>query len=463
MGIGIYARISTDSEHLGLGVGRQEDDARTISRLRGWDVTDVYVDNDVSAFITRVIRPEFERMLTDLSNKRIDGIVAYDLDRFARQPSDLERAIRIFDARHGLVFATVQGDVDLSTPDGRTMARVLVAFANKASMDTSRRTRRKYLEMAQSGRIKRTRFRPFGWQEDRVSLNEPEATAIRDAAQDVLNGQSLHSIARRWNEMELQTSAGSAWIQKTVRNVLISPRLAGYGIYQREMALDQDGQRVMSERTPILDTDTWEALQAVIRHPSRTGPPAHVGARKRLLTALLRCGLCGKPLQSDFHAREQIHIYTCKPYSTRRGCGKIRVSGPRVDELISELTLRYLAERHIEPESSWWREGELASARERIRELMDAYAEARLSAEVVFPAVSKLEAEANELASARSAWLANQMRDRAVPEDVRTAWPNMDLHEQRSVIDSVIENVIIKPAAKAGGRFDPERVEVIWR
>ncbi len=34
-----------------------------------------------------------------------------------------------------LVFATVQGDIDLSTPAGRTMARVMVAFANKASMD----------------------------------------------------------------------------------------------------------------------------------------------------------------------------------------------------------------------------------------------------------------------------------------------------------------------------------------
>jgi len=32
--------------------------------------------------------------------------------------------------------------------DGRTMARVLIAFANKSSMDTSRRTARKHLELA---------------------------------------------------------------------------------------------------------------------------------------------------------------------------------------------------------------------------------------------------------------------------------------------------------------------------
>jgi DNA invertase Pin-like site-specific DNA recombinase len=96
------------------------------------------VENDVSAYKTKVVRPEFEALLDGLKLGLVDGVVLYDLDRFARQPVDLERAIRIFDDRPGLVFATVQSDIDLSTSDGRTMARVMVAFANKSSMDTSR-------------------------------------------------------------------------------------------------------------------------------------------------------------------------------------------------------------------------------------------------------------------------------------------------------------------------------------
>jgi site-specific DNA recombinase len=106
-----------------LGVARQEQDARTVTHLRGWDVQQVYVDNDVSAFNTKVFRHEFERMLEDLSIGAVDGCVVHDLDRFARQPADLERAIKIFDNRDGMAFATVQGDIDLSSPDGRTMAR----------------------------------------------------------------------------------------------------------------------------------------------------------------------------------------------------------------------------------------------------------------------------------------------------------------------------------------------------
>jgi site-specific DNA recombinase len=121
---------------LGLGVGRQQADTRKLVDLRGWTLAEIYLDNDVSAYQPKVIRPDFERMLADLEAGVIQGIAVYDLDRLARQPADLERIISIYD-RKPLVFATVQGDIDLSTPDGRTMARVMVAFANKASMDTA--------------------------------------------------------------------------------------------------------------------------------------------------------------------------------------------------------------------------------------------------------------------------------------------------------------------------------------
>jgi site-specific DNA recombinase len=116
-------------------VSRQQHDTRKLVDLRGWTLADTYLDNDVSAYQPKVIRPDFERMLVDLETGVIQGVAVYDVDRLARQPADLERIISIYDGKP-LVFATVQGDIDLSTPDGRTMARVMVAFANKASMDS---------------------------------------------------------------------------------------------------------------------------------------------------------------------------------------------------------------------------------------------------------------------------------------------------------------------------------------
>lgn len=203
MRVGTYARISDDAEQLGLGVGRQQDDTRKLVDLRGWTLANTYLDNDVSAYQPKVVRPDFERLLADLETGVIQGIAVYDLDRLARQPADLERIISIYD-RKPLVFATVQGDIDLSTPDGRTMARIMVAFANKASMDTARRVARQKLEKATNG-IGFSNYRPFGWNEDRLTLNEPEAEILRQATRDVLVGTGLFVICGRLNRQGIRT------------------------------------------------------------------------------------------------------------------------------------------------------------------------------------------------------------------------------------------------------------------
>ncbi len=463
MRVGLYTRISSDTEGLGLGVGRQEDDTRTVAGLRGWDVACVYQDNDYSAFDVKVRRPEFERLLADLEGGAVDGVVAYDLDRFARQPADLERAIRIFDTRPGLVFATVQQDLDLSTSDGRTMARVMVAFANKSSMDTSRRIKRKNLELAQRG-VPRSTRRPFGYEDDKVTIRPAEAELVRQAARDVLAGMGLHTIARRWNELGVRTPYGNPWLQSVLKSMLVSPRMAGYRIHQRDIARDAEGNPVMAKREPLLDVSTWESLCAVLKDPERTRRHTYTGGRKRLLSGLVRCGTCGVPMSCDKDFRRSIHTYVCKQQTTRGGCGTVAVSGPRMDELVTALVLRYLSDRAVVHEANpWVDEQRLHDVTTRISELMAAFTAGELTGAVVFPAVSKLEAQADELREARAAWLRDQALIVNRPENVASVWPELDLDRQRAVIESVISAVVVKPAARKGGRFDPSRVEVVWR
>jgi DNA invertase Pin-like site-specific DNA recombinase len=461
--VGVYARISDDSEGMGLGVARQEQDARTVAGLRGWTVAQIYVDNDVSAFNTKVFRHEFERLLGDLAAGVIDGCVVYDLDRFARQPADLERAIKIFDDRPGMAFATVQGDIDLSSPDGRTMARVMVAFANKSSMDTSRRAKRKHLELAQQGALVGT-GRVFGYEDDRVTLKEDEAELIRQAATDIISGIALHAIARRWNEQGVKTPYGNIWRQAPLRQMMVSPRLAGYRVHQRAIALDTDGNPVMAQRPPILDVEVWEAVCATIRDRSRPDKHVHPGGRKRLLAGIVRCGRCGTPMTSDKDRRRNVHTYVCKSATTNGGCGKVAVSGERVDELITDLVLKYVSTRELPIKTDdWLGEEELSETTARISDLMAAFASGQLSKEVVFPSVQKLEDRAAVLRAERSALLRERTAEAARPTNISELWPGLDIDHRRAFIESVLAAAVIKPAAVKGGRFSPDRVDIVWR
>ncbi|MFB6870968.1 recombinase family protein [Streptomyces sp. NPDC056323] len=149
--VGGYIRISDigqmgDGRDGREGVARQRDDVYDLARERRVDVHHVYEDNDTSAYKRRVKREGFEAMILDLQNDAISGILAYNIDRVARQPGDLERLIDIYEqARRPMVFGTTAGDYDLTTGDGRFQARIYVTIANKFSADAARRVARQKL------------------------------------------------------------------------------------------------------------------------------------------------------------------------------------------------------------------------------------------------------------------------------------------------------------------------------
>jgi DNA invertase Pin-like site-specific DNA recombinase len=58
---------------------------REYCHRRGWTVAVEYVDSGVSGM--REKRPELDRLLADAHHRRIDAVVVWRLDRFARRVS----------------------------------------------------------------------------------------------------------------------------------------------------------------------------------------------------------------------------------------------------------------------------------------------------------------------------------------------------------------------------------------
>jgi 5-methylcytosine-specific restriction protein A len=180
----LYCRISLDREGAGLGVARQEQDCRALAQRLGWAVTQVYVDNDVSAYSGRS-RPAWDRLMADIRAGTVDAVIGWHVDRLTRSPRELEDVIDLAD-RHGLALATVTGDIDLGTPTGRMVARMLGAAARHESEHKGERQRRQIRQAAEAGKAAGGGHRPFGYAADRVTVIEPEVAVIRECAARVL-------------------------------------------------------------------------------------------------------------------------------------------------------------------------------------------------------------------------------------------------------------------------------------
>lgn len=287
----MYARLSLDKKGDQLGVERQEAECREYAAARGWTVSKVYVDNDLSAS-GDVYRPAFEEMLTD----RPEHIVVWHNDRLTRKSAKvLERILET----GCMVHALKAGEFALDTPTGRALARTVTAWAQNEVELKAERQRAEMFQRAQRGLPNWIR-RPFGFNTD-LSLREDEAAAIREAYTDTLRGVSRHEIARRWNAAGLLTpgvrssdkkreadptvpewrTEPSRWIATNVRMVLRSPRNAGLREYRGKII----GPAAWE---PIVDRETWDGVQALLDRSKsvRQGRGREVVS---LLSGIARC------------------------------------------------------------------------------------------------------------------------------------------------------------------------------
>jgi DNA invertase Pin-like site-specific DNA recombinase len=234
--VGGYVRISDigqigDGRDGREGVIRQREDVHDLAQLKRVKVHRVHEDNDTSAYKRRVKGKDFEEMVLDLQNAVISGIVAYNIDRIARQPRDLERLIDIYEqARRPMVFGTTAGDYDLTTVDGRFQARIYVTIANKFSADATRRVARHKLAEATDGKPHKGQ-RAFGWK-DSEHVEEWEAELLRKARKDVVKGKTIATLHEEWTELGVrspQTPVGKTIGYTSVKYVLRNPRLCGLG------------------------------------------------------------------------------------------------------------------------------------------------------------------------------------------------------------------------------------------
>lgn len=451
----IYCRISRDAEQEGLGVARQEEDCRALVEREGWALVEPpYVDNDISAStLSKKARPAYEAMLAAARRGEIDVIVAYANSRFTRRPLELEDLITLHE-QHGTLPHTVSsGDDDLSTASGRMVARIKASVDAHEAEVTAERLRRAFLAKAQKGAVNQG-TRPFGWGDDKKALHPRESRLLRKAIEDVLDGVPLREVARRWNKAGVTTTRGKEWNHTAVRQVLRNPRLAGWRTHQGEVARDATGQPVRGVWSPMVDQDTFDALQAAL---DGRQPGERRGARKYLLSGIARCGECGGRMHS-YRNTQGSWSYSCK---VEGGGHTVTIAGRQTDDLVVALVAERLRTVDLSgttaAPAAWPGEDRLARIPEQVKELMAAYREGVLTGAIVFPQVQALQAEQAGLEAERPAAAPRPM---TVTAD---ALPDLDVDRQRAVVALLVEAVVVARATHRGARWTTDRLEVVWR
>jgi DNA invertase Pin-like site-specific DNA recombinase len=128
----LYLRVSTADQKPDL----QYDGLRGYAERAGLDVVRDYCDVAVSG--RREGRPQLNALMAAARNREIDCVLVWKFDRFARSTRHLLMALEEFD-HLGVRFASVQDQIDTSSPMGRAMFTIIGAMAELESSLISER------------------------------------------------------------------------------------------------------------------------------------------------------------------------------------------------------------------------------------------------------------------------------------------------------------------------------------
>jgi DNA invertase Pin-like site-specific DNA recombinase len=445
-----------------VGVARQMHDCARLAERMGWRVAEHYVDDDVSAWSGKR-RPEYARMLADLEAGTIGGLLVYDLDRLHRQPSELEAFIDLCQ-RLGLTnVASVSGDIDLTTADGQFQARILGAVAKKESDDKSRRIRRKHLEIASQGRVSGGGSRPYGYEDDKVTLRPAEAAVVAECAKRLLAGEPLRTIAADLNERGIAAAKGGPWSPQSLRRMLASPRISGQRAHHGEIV-------AAAEWPGIISAEDGAKIRALLDNPERR---TNKTARRYLLGGLLVCSRCGERLVARPRTGGK-RRYACAKGVGFSGCGKTYVNADEVERFVTEAVLHRIDSRELQrtierrqqraPQAErWWKEAE--AAQEQLEELAAAYGQREITMSewkaARKPIEQRLTTARKQLAKVTHGSLLDSYVGHS--DRLQADWDGLDLSQQHAIVAAVIDHVRVGPARPGYNRFDESRLTSVLR
>lgn len=335
----ILARYSTD---------RQDEDSIEVqvekcSRwcdANGLPVLDVFADMAVSGM--KDDRPEYSRMMRQLSLGSADTVVIYDQSRMFRKMTawfDFREKVERLGVRVVSVTQPMVGG-DLRDPTNFLTEGSMALFNQIWVLQTRQKVTEKMRFMAQQGRHTGGKP-PLGYNvvDGRYVVCEAEAEIVRSIFKWYASGKTYREIIRALNEAGYTTKSGNSFGTNSLHDLLKNEKYIGvltYGKVEKRPDGSRNSHasassviRVEDAVPAIIDESTWERVQLKLQENKRSQAGRAPVVRSYPLKGKVFCGEC-KSAMVVSKAKGKYYYYAC---SAKQRKGKCDCMPIRVDDL----------------------------------------------------------------------------------------------------------------------------------
>ena len=290
-------------------------------------LADTYIDNGYTG--TRFDRPDWNRLMADVRNGKIQCIVVKDLSRFGRNYVEAGYYIESIFPRLGIRFIAVTDDFDSSRKSDMDDLKIPVKNMVNAlyARDISRKVATSARLRQQRGELMKNSTPPFGYiygeNKDSLVVDEEIAPVVRMMFKWALMGTNVNEIVKRLDLLGIPTPreyyrqremgiavTGRKWGNTAVTKILANRTYCGDTVtgktrtQMREKSRVEEENWIITENThePIISREVFAAVKEAVDGRSNNRQRVLALSREKWqdtpneLAGLAFCGICGHSL-----------------------------------------------------------------------------------------------------------------------------------------------------------------------
>lgn len=343
-----YARVSTFKDSMLHSLSQQVSYySNLIQSHNDWLYVGVYADCALTG--TKDDRKEFQRMLNDARNNKIDIILVKSISRFARNTIILLEVVREL-RQLGIDVYFEEQNIHTISSEGELMLSLLASFAQEESRSISENMKWRIKKEFEEGNLWGARAM-LGYKvvDKKYVIEKKESMLVRRIFKMYLdNNLGMQAIANKLNDERIKTIQNNKWRMSSIRRILTNISYTGSLLLQKtyvdnhinKLKKVNKGEKtsylVEDDHEAIIDKDTFDKVQIKIKENENENKNAY--KLRYTFSSKIKCGICGASYRHK-KVKDKI-VWVCRTYDQE---GKSMCKSRQIPEdIIKEIVVNAL-------------------------------------------------------------------------------------------------------------------------
>ena len=318
--VAIYCRVSTvEQAEEGYSIDEQRRRNIEYCEKEGHEVFKVYEDRGISGKNISG-RPGLKELLQDANAGKFDLVIVWKLNRISRKLIDILNIVDTLD-KNKIAFRSLTESFETETPAGKLQLNIMGAIGEFERGTIAENVKMGMIARAREGKWNGGKVLGYDIveipsegkkrKETKLVVNEKEAMTVRRIFELYSTGHGYKATVSRVNAEGHRSKKGNPFATATIKEILKNPVYIGkirYNLRQdwnekRRKNINPDPILVDGEHEAIIDTETWEKVQIILKDRSKTHN--RVYDSELILSGLLKCPVCGASMTVSRSTRKR--------------------------------------------------------------------------------------------------------------------------------------------------------------